>query len=65
MKISNKQYAQVLFDLVKDAPLEKTKKIVSDFSKLLVIRHETWRLDRIISEFKALYNKELKSLKQK
>lgn len=63
MKISNKQYAQVLFDLVKDTSLEKTKKIVSDFSKLLIARHETWRLDRIISEFKALYNKEFKIIK--
>jgi F-type H+-transporting ATPase subunit delta len=63
MKISDQQYAQTLFDLVEGASDKQVEKNVLGFAKLLVARHEAWRLVKIISEFKRLWDKELAVVK--
>lgn len=60
MKISNTQYAQVLFELTKNGAPKNNKKVIADFAKLLVARHDDFRFDKIISEFNKFWNKEFK-----
>jgi F-type H+-transporting ATPase subunit delta len=57
MKISNAQYAQTLFDLVKDGQAETNRSAVAAFAKLLIARHDAFRLDKIMSEFEKLWDK--------
>jgi len=60
MKISNQQYAQTLFELVKNESPENAKKIIADFARLLVARHDAYRLDKVLSEFNNFWNKEFR-----
>jgi len=58
MKITNSQYAQTLFDLVRDGSEKERRLAVTSFAKLLVDRHDAYRLDKILSEFEQTCNKE-------
>lgn len=58
MKISDKQYAQALFELVKDEPEEKRKKTIIGFAKFLVNNHGVFKLSGITKEFDTLWDKE-------
>lgn len=58
MKITNLQYAQALFDSVKAGNDKDRRAIISSFARFLSSRHDAYRLDRVISEFERLWNKE-------
>lgn len=63
MKITSAQYAQTLFELVKEGKPEKNRRAIAAFAQLLVNRHDAFRLDKIISEFEKFWNKEFKIVK--
>jgi F-type H+-transporting ATPase subunit delta len=63
MKITNSQYAKTLFDLVKDSSEKDRLVATKSFAKLLISRHDAYRLDKIISEFENIWNKEFNIVK--
>ena len=63
MKITNSQYAQTLLDLVRDGSEKERRLAILSFAKMLVERHDAYRLDKILSEFEQLFNKEFNIIK--
>lgn len=57
MKISIKQYAQVLLDVTRDKEDEKLSEIIKSFANILIAHNQIAKLDRIISAFVILWNK--------
>jgi len=58
MKASVKQYAQALFDLSQGKDEKEIAKVIKDFAKLLVEHNQVAKLDRIVSHFSLLWNRE-------
>lgn len=63
MKITPKQYAQVLFDLIKTSETGQLNAVIEDFVKLLIDHNQVSQIDKIISKFEELWNKENKIIK--
>ena len=58
MKITPKQYAQVLYDLVKDADQDQLSVLLGKFVSVLTKNNQVSQLDKIISYFSQIWNKE-------
>jgi F-type H+-transporting ATPase subunit delta len=58
MKISAKQYAQALFELVKEEKRDKVTKIVTRFAQFLTDNNDAFKFVRINKEFCRLWDKE-------
>ncbi len=58
MKIKPKQYAQSLFESIKDANNKQAKNIISRLIEVLVANNQKSQLPKIISYFNLLWNRE-------
>lgn len=58
MKATPKQYAQVLFDSVKDASKEEASDVLDKFSKILVKNTQISQLEKILNYFNTIWNRE-------
>lgn len=56
MKISAKQYAQALLDLIEGKDEKDSSRVVLDFAKLLKNNNQLAQLEKIIYYFEKLYN---------
>lgn len=63
MKISSKQYASALFDVVVDKKGKELEKAIVAFVKLLISRHEEYKINRIIIDFEDLWYKKASVIK--
>lgn len=63
MKITSKQYATALFDLVREKKGKELEQTIISFVKLLTERNDHFRLDKIIIEFESLWYKEKQVVK--
>ncbi|MBU1160628.1 ATP synthase F1 subunit delta [Patescibacteria group bacterium] len=63
MKPTSKQYAQALFETIKDADTMHVQGKIKQFVKILIKHHQTSMLKEIISYFNALWNKDKKIIK--
>lgn len=55
MKISSKQYALALFDVVSDKKGKELEKAIAAFVKLLISRHEEYKIAKIALDFEELW----------
>jgi len=58
MKITNKQYAQSLYEVVSQSEDDNVKVVVKNFVKVLVARNQLGKAEKIIQEFIKIWNKE-------
>ncbi len=58
MKATPKQYAQTLFESVRNVSKEEASKILDNFSKVLVENNQVSQLEKILSYFSNIWNKE-------
>ena len=59
MKISTNQYAQALFELLKQKKEpQESQVIIDNFVAILIKNNDAYKLEKIISNFKELWNKE-------
>lgn len=58
MKVTNKQYATALFELVQDKKDKDLELVLSNFIKLLIERNDHFKINRIILEFETLWHKQ-------
>lgn len=58
MKIKAKQYAQSLFELVKDSDEKEAKKVIQKMAEVLVKNNQGSQVEKIISYFNSLWDKE-------
>jgi F-type H+-transporting ATPase subunit delta len=58
MKIRDKQYAQALLEIVRDKEGKELETAIKNFARVLAAHQQIVRLDRIISCFSDLWNKE-------
>ncbi len=58
MKATPKQYAQTLFESVRDASEEESLKVLNNFSKILISNNQVSQLEKILSFFNDIWNKE-------
>jgi F-type H+-transporting ATPase subunit delta len=58
MKISKKQYAQALFEVVKDLDKKNAKKAIKKFADILVKNNKVSQVDGIITYFTDFWNKD-------
>lgn len=63
MKITNKKYAQVLFESVQNKNEEEINIILKNFIELLIKKNALSKIDKIINEFNNIWNKENKIVK--
>lgn len=56
MKITAKQYAEVLFQSVNGQSKDKAKKIVDNFAKVLIENNQSSQLEKILSFFNNIWN---------
>lgn len=63
MKISSKQYAQVLFELVKGKSSKDLELSLKGFARLLSSRNDDFKLAKIILDFEALWYQEFSVVK--
>jgi len=63
MKITSKQYAIALFELVRDKKGKELEQVLSSFAKILLDRNDHFKRDKIILEFEALWYKEYSIVK--
>jgi F-type H+-transporting ATPase subunit delta len=61
MKISSKQYAQALYQLLAES--NDHKKVVADFINYLQKNNQLFKFDNIISEIEAMYDEASSELK--
>ncbi len=57
MKVSAKQYAQVLLDIIVDKEGKDLDVVIKDFSALLKKNNQLNQIDKILYHFNSLYNK--------
>ena len=57
MKITPKQYATALYDLVKDKKSGEVKKVIEDFVRVLILNNDISKTEKIINEFSIMWNK--------
>jgi F-type H+-transporting ATPase subunit delta len=58
MKITPKQYAQALYDSLKDDNKKDATKAIAEFARVLVENNDLQKGDKIIEQFRKLYNQE-------
>jgi len=58
MKISAKQYAQSLYEVVKDKKDSQIRKIIKNFSRILINNNDILKIDKITAEFARIWNRE-------
>lgn len=58
MKISNKQYAQGLFEATRDKASKEVKAELENFVRILSINGDISRSDAILSEFEKIWQRE-------
>ena len=58
MKVTTKQYATALFELVQDKKDKDLELVLSNFIKLLIERNDHFKINRIILEFETLWHKQ-------
>lgn len=58
MKITSKQYAQALFELVEGKTEEELSSVLSNFVETLAAHNQITKIDGIINHFETLWNKE-------
>ena len=58
MKITPKQYAQALFETTRDCSSDILIERLSSFSMILIENNQASQLDKILSYFKEIWNKE-------
>jgi len=58
MKISAKQYAQSLYEVVKDKKDSQIRKIIKNFSRILINNNDILKIDKITAEFVRIWNRE-------
>jgi len=58
MKVTIKQYAQGLYEVVSKAEDGDFKVVLKNFVKILAMRNELRKIDKIMEEFGNLWNKE-------
>lgn len=58
MKVTNKQYATALFELVQDKKDKDLELVLSNFIKLLIERNDHFKINRIILELETLWHKQ-------
>jgi F-type H+-transporting ATPase subunit delta len=58
MKILPKQYALALYEEVLDKKKSEAKSIIEDFARLIYANNDIAKLDKIISEFEKIWNRE-------
>ncbi len=58
MKITSKQYATALYELVKDEPHNKIESVVSDFIKTLFAHKSLAKANDIIAKFEEIWNQD-------
>ena len=63
MKLTNKKYAQALFESVNGKTEEEANVVLKNFIDLLIKKNALAKIDKIIEEFNALWNKENKIVK--
>ena len=63
MKISSKQYAQALFELVKGKSPKELEKSLTGFARLLTSRNDEFKLAKIVLDFEALWYQEFSVVK--
>lgn len=63
MKISSKQYAQALFELVKGKSAKELEKSLTGFARLLTSRNDEFKLAKIILDFEVLWYQEFSVVK--
>ena len=63
MKISSKQYAQALFELVKGKSGKELEKSLTGFARLLTSRNDEFKLAKIVLDFEALWYQEFSVVK--
>ena len=62
MKISPKQYAQVLFEVVSQSEKDDLDSLIKNFSRILIEHNRVSYLDKIIYFFELIWNKNKKVL---
>lgn len=63
MKLTNKKYAQALFESVNDKSEKEINVILKNFTTLLIKNNALTKIDKIIEEFDDIWNKENKIVK--
>jgi F-type H+-transporting ATPase subunit delta len=63
MKLTNKKYAQALFESVNDKSEKEINVILKNFTTLLIKNNALAKIDKIIEEFDDIWNKENKIVK--
>ncbi|MEA3449507.1 MAG: F0F1 ATP synthase subunit delta, partial [Patescibacteria group bacterium] len=58
MKITAKQYAQSLYESIKNQDKQASKKTIAEFVKILLRNNDLKKIEKIIVKFKKIYNKE-------
>lgn len=58
MKINSKQYAQALYESVKDKDKKEIETAIQNFVRILGISGKISQADKIVKEFLALWNRE-------
>lgn len=58
MKISAKQYARSLFEIIKNADDGQIEKIIRDFTKVLIKNNDAAKIEKIIRHFNEFWNKD-------
>ena len=63
MKLTNKKYAQALFESTNGKDEKEINVILKNFIDLLIKKNALAKIDKIIEEFDAIWNKENKIVK--
>ncbi len=63
MKITNKKYAQALFESIQNKNEEEINIILKNFIELLIKKNALSKIDKIINEFNNIWNKKNKIIK--
>jgi len=58
MKVTSKQYAESLYEAVKGKNDSQVKDAVKNFLEILIANNDISKADKIVKEFKKLWNKE-------
>ncbi len=56
MKITNKQYAQSLYEVVSQSEDDNVKVVVKNFVKVLIKNNDLGKIEKVITEFEKIWN---------
>ena len=63
MKLTNKKYAQALFESVNGKSEKEINVVLKNFIDLLAKKNDLAKIDKVLEEFDAIWNKENKIVK--